>query len=332
MQRSFKNRYRKMIKVGIIGGAGYTAGELLRILINHPEAEIISVMSGSHTGEPVYKAHPDLEGDTDLIFSASISDDADVVFLCSGHGKSKGILEQGIIPDGAKIIDLSADFRIEDGTHEFVYGLPELNRERIKSADNIANPGCFATCIQLSLLPLADAGLLNADVHVTAITGSTGAGQNPSATTHFSWRSNNASVYKAFTHQHLAEIRQSLKQLQNGFDKPVHFIPMRGAFTRGILAACYLTSEASAEEAKQIFEKYYQDHPFVFVSDTEPDTKKVVNTNKALVHVSIEGDQLLVQGVIDNLTKGASGQAVQNMNLMFGLDEQTGLNLKSAGF
>lgn len=321
-----------MIKVGIIGGAGYTAGELLRILINHPEAEIVSVMSGSHTGEPVYKAHPDLEGDTDLVFSESISDDVDVVFLCSGHGKSKGILAQGIIPDGAKIIDLSADFRIENATHDFVYGLPELNRDRIKTANNIANPGCFATCIQLSLLPLADAGLLNEDVHVTAITGSTGAGQNPSNTTHFSWRSNNASVYKAFTHQHLGEIRQSLAQLQSGFEKGIHFIPMRGAFTRGILAACYLRSDISENEAKAIFEAYYTAHPFVVVSDSEPDVKKVANTNKAMVYVQKEGDQLLVQGVIDNLTKGASGQAVQNMNLMFGLDEKTGLNLKSAGF
>ncbi len=321
-----------MIKAGIVGGAGYTAGELLRILISHPEAEIISVMSGSHTGDPVFKAHPDLEGDTDLIFSDSISDESDVVFLCSGHGKSKGIIDQGIIPEGAKIIDLSADFRIEDGTHDFVYGLPELNRNRIKTAKNIANPGCFATCIQLSLLPLADAGLLNEDVHVSAITGSTGAGQSPSDTTHFSWRSNNASVYKAFTHQHLGEIRQSLTQLQSGFDKGIHFIPMRGAFTRGILAACYLRSDISENEAKAIFEAYYTDHPFVVVSDSEPDVKKVVNTNKAMVYIQKEGDQLLIQGVIDNLTKGASGQAVQNMNLIFGLDEKTGLNLKSAGF
>lgn len=321
-----------MIKVGIIGGAGYTAGELLRILINHPEVEIDSIMSGSHTGEPVYRAHPDLEGDTDLRFSDSISSEAEVVFLCSGHGKSRGIMQEGIIPEGAKVIDMSADYRIDNDTHDFVYGLPELNRKRIKTADHIANPGCFATCIQLSLLPLAKAGLLNETIHVTAITGSTGAGQNPSDTTHFSWRSNNASVYKAFTHQHLAEIRQSLKQLQQSFEKPLHFIPMRGAFTRGILAACYLTSDVTAEEARSIFEEYYKDHPFVVVSDSEPDVKKVVNTNKALVYVSKEGDQLLVQGVIDNLTKGASGQAVQNMNLMFGLDETTGLNLKSAGF
>jgi N-acetyl-gamma-glutamyl-phosphate reductase len=320
-----------MINIGIIGGAGYTAGELLRILIHHPEANIVSVMSTSHSGEKIYQAHPDLEGETELVFSTEMDSDADVVFLCSGHGKSKAIVGGDIIPDGAKIIDLSADFRLKED-HDFIYGLPELNRKDIKEADRLANPGCFATCIQLSLLPLADSGLLSDDIHVTAITGSTGAGQNPSATTHFSWRSNNASVYKVFTHQHLGEIRQSLTQLQSDFTKELHFVPMRGAFTRGILAVSYLKCDNSEQELKEIFEAYYASHPFVHMSETEPDVKRVVNSNKALLHVKKEGDKALVVGVIDNLTKGASGQAVQNMNLMFGLDETTGLDLKTSGF
>ena len=321
-----------MIKVGIIGGAGYTAGELLRILLNHPEAEVISILSGSHAGEAVSVAHPDLEGETELVFSENLNKKLDVVFLCSGHGKSNAIVESDLIPQGAKIIDLSSDYRLKNASHNFVYGLPELNREEIKSANHIANPGCFATCIQLSLLPLASTGLLNEDIHVTAITGSTGAGQNPSDTTHFSWRSNNASVYKAFTHQHLDEINQSLYQLQNDFSKEVYFIPMRGAFTRGILAVSYLRSTLSEEEAKEIYKSYYQSHQFVQISDIDPDVKRVVNTNKAILHIKKEGNQLLITGVIDNLVKGASGQAVQNMNLMFGLAETTGLNLKSSAF
>ncbi len=321
-----------MIKVGIIGGAGYTAGELLRILLNHPEAEIVSIMSGSHNGEPISKAHPDLEGESDLVFGDKLNKNVDVVFLCTGHGKSKQVLDEVEAPSTAKIIDLSADFRIANGSHNFVYGLPELNRDEVKSAKNIANPGCFATCIQLCLLPMASAKLLNQDVHISAITGSTGAGQNPTSTTHFSWRSNNASVYKAFSHQHLGEIKQSLVQLQSNFDKAVNFIPMRGAFTRGILAACYLKSVAKELEVLDLYKSYYQDHPFVYISDTEPDVKRVVNTNKALLHVKKEGDQILIVGVIDNLVKGASGQAVQNMNLMFGLEETTGLQLKASAF
>ncbi len=321
-----------MIKVGIIGGAGYTAGELLRILIHHPRTQVVSVMSSSHAGEAVSVAHPDLEGETDLVFSENLAKDLDVVFLCSGHGKSKAIVESNLIPTGAKIIDLSSDYRLKDASHDFVYGLPELNKDAIKSGQNIANPGCFATCIQLSLLPLASAGLLTNEIHITAITGSTGAGQNPSSTTHFSWRSNNASVYKAFTHQHLGEIKQSLQQLQNGFDKDVHFIPMRGAFTRGILAACYLKIEEDEKEIKNLYQDYYSIHPFVQLSKTEPDVKRVVNTNKAILHLKKEGDQLLIIGVIDNLVKGASGQAIQNMNLMFGVEETTGLNLKSSAF
>lgn len=321
-----------MIKVGIVGGAGYTAGELLRLLVFHPDAEIVSVMSASQTGKKVTEIHTDLEGDLEVTFSDSIDENCEVVFLCSGHGKSKGVMESGVVPASAKVIDLSADYRIKDASHEFIYGLPELNREAIKTAKYIANPGCFATSIQISLLPLAANGVLLDDVHVTAITGSTGAGQKPTATTHFSWRSNNASIYKAFTHQHLAEIKQSLAQLQDGFSEDVHFIPMRGAFTRGILAACYLTTDVTEEQAKTWFEEYYADHPFMVVSDTEPDVKRVVNTNKGMVHVQKQGDQLLVIGVIDNLLKGASGHAVQNMNLMFGLDETTGLKLKSSGF
>lgn len=321
-----------MIKAGIIGGAGYTAGELLRILLHHPKVEIWSVVSGSHSGEHLYKAHSDLTGETDFKFDSELKQDVDVVFLCSGHGKSKGVVESGIIPESAKIVDLSSDFRISDAAHDFVYGLPELNREEIKTAQHIANPGCFATCIQLTLLPLADAGLLDKDVHVTAITGSTGAGQKPISTTHFSWRSNNASIYKPLTHQHLAEITQSVKQLQNGFTKNIHFIPMRGAFTRGILAASYFQSEASLDEIISLYDKYYLDHPFVHLSEHPVDVKQVVGTNKALLHLQKENGQILVSGVIDNLTKGASGQAVQNMNLIFGLDETEGLTLKSTAF
>ena len=321
-----------MINVGIVGGAGYTAGELLRILIHHPEANIVSVMSSSQTGKKVSDLHTDLEGDIETTFSDSIDESCEVVFLCSGHGKSKAVVEGGIIPEGAKIIDLSADYRIKSDAHNFVYGLPELNREAIKSAQNIANPGCFATCIQLGILPLAFAGLLKDDVHVSAITGSTGAGQNPTGTTHFSWRSNNASVYKVFTHQHLAEIKQSLVQLQQDFSKVVNFVPMRGAFTRGILATSYTKTDAPEEELIELYKNYYADHPFVVISDSEPDIKRVVNTNKAILNVQKHGDLVVIISVIDNLTKGASGHAVQNMNLMFGLDEKTGLNLKPAAF
>ena len=332
MQHSFNNRYRKMIKVGIIGGAGYTAGELLRILIHHPEVEVISVQSKSHAGKSIHVAHPDLYGETELIFSANLDSNIDVAFICSGHGKSQQVLDEALIPEAAKIIDLSADFRLKGGDNDFVYGLPEINKKAIQEAGKVANPGCFATCIQLSLLPLANNGLLNTDVHVTAITGSTGAGQNPTSTTHFSWRSNNASVYKAFTHQHLAEIRQSLSQLQNDFNLPIYFIPIRGAFTRGILAACYLKVSNTLEEIEQLYREFYIDDPFVHISDSNPNVKQVVNTNKAALHIQKEGDQILITGVIDNLLKGASGQAVQNMNLMFGLEETTGLKFKSSAF
>lgn len=320
-----------MIKAGIIGGAGYTAGELIRILLPHPEVEIESVVSRSHGGEFLHKAHPDLQGETDLKFDTDLLQEVDVVFLCSGHGKSQAVVEGNTIPDSVKIIDLSSDYRIK-GEHDFIYGLPELNRDEIKSSQHIANPGCFATCIQLCLLPLASHNLLNGSVHVTAITGSTGAGQNPSDNTHFSWRSNNASIYKAFTHQHLAEIKQSLKQLQSGFEQPVNFIPLRGAFTRGILAACYLELDQTADEIRKLYDQYYATYPFVTISDSSPDIKRVVGSNKAQLHIQKENGQILITGVIDNLLKGASGQAVQNMNLTFGLDETTGLNLKSTAF
>ncbi len=320
-----------MIKAGIIGGAGYTAGELIRVLLYHPEVELLSVVSQSHNGEFLYAAHPDLEGETELKFDSDLPQDTDVVFLCSGHGKSKAVVEGNTLPESAKIIDLSSDFRIK-GEHDFVYGLPELNKDEIKSAHHVANPGCFATSIQLCLLPLASHSLLNHSIHVTAITGSTGAGQNPTNTTHFSWRSNNASIYKPMKHQHLREIKQSLEQLQKGFQQPVHFIPMRGAFTRGILAACYTELNESFDAIKKLYQEYYEDHPFVTISDSSPDVKRVVGTNKALLHIQKENGQILITGVIDNLLKGASGQAVQNMNLMFGLDESLGLNLKATAF
>ena len=321
-----------MIKAGIIGGAGYTAGELMRILISHPEIELTTATSISHQGERVTKAHPDLIGETDLKFTAELTGEPDVVFICSGHGKSKAVMDEKRIPENAKVIDLSADHRIKSDTHSFVYGLPELNRDQLGSAHYVANPGCFATCIQLSLLPLAQRNSLMDEVHVTAITGSTGAGQNPTDTTHFSWRSNNASVYKLFNHQHLKEIRQSLEQLQDSFNQEIRFVPMRGAFTRGILAVSYTKCTLGEQELQSLYTEYYKDHPFVHISEDDPDVKQVVNSNKAILQVKKEGDLAVIVGVIDNLTKGASGQAVQNMNLMFGLDETIGLHLKTSGF
>lgn len=319
------------IKVGIIGGAGYTGGELLRILINHPLAEVVFVNSQSQAGKPIYSTHTDLLGDTELLFTDKLPfEEVDVIFLCSGHGQSAKFLAENNVPSSVKIIDLSTDYR--DESNGFVYGLPELNRERIKSANKIANPGCFATSIQLALLPLATNNLLNSEVHVSAVTGSTGAGQSLSASTHFSWRSSNISIYKAFTHQHLAEINQSLKQLQTGFEKEINFIPYRGNFTRGIMANIYLDYEGTLENALEIFEKYYGEHPFCTISKRPIDLKQVVNTNKCILEIQKHGNKLLITSIIDNLVKGASGQAVQNMNLAFGLAENTGLNLKSVGF
>jgi len=321
------------IKIGIIGGAGYTAGELLRVLVWHPEVEIAFVNSGSNAGNPVADVHGDLTGDTDLRFTSELPlEKVDVLFLCSAHGDSKKFMDENIVPPHVKIIDLSTDFRQARPDHDFVYGLPELNREAIRRATHIANPGCFATAIQLALLPLAANGLLNDEIHVNAITGSTGAGVKPSPTSHFSWRNNNISIYKPFEHQHLAEIGQSLRQLQPGFDKTLNFIPVRGNFTRGIYATAYTKFTGTPDEALTLYKEFYKDAAFTFVTTKNPDLKQVVNTNKAIVYLEKHDDKLLVVSIIDNLLKGASGQAVQNMNLIFGLDERTGLNLKAGGF
>lgn len=321
------------IKVGVIGGAGYTAGELLRILINHPTVTIVFVNSSSNAGNPVTDVHSGLIGETDLVFTSELPfSSVDALFLCSAHGDSKKFMDENNVPSCLKIIDLSTDYREKRSDHDFVYGLPELNRDNIRKATHIANPGCFATAIQLALLPLASAGLLTHEVHVNAITGSTGAGVKPSATSHFSWRNNNISIYKAFGHQHLQEIGQSLRQLQPGFDKAVNFIPVRGNFARGIYATAYTQYSLSLDEAKKLYTDFYKDAAFTFVVDKNPDMKQVVNTNKGLVYLEKHDDKLLIVSMIDNLLKGASGQAVQNMNLLFGLDEKTGLGLKAIGF
>jgi len=322
-----------MIKVGIVGGAGYTAGELIRILLNHPQAEITFVQSSSNAGNLLSDVHTDLLGDTDIKFVAE-SDFTliDVVFFCMGHGKSKEFLQKHTLPGHVKIIDLSHDFRLEREGNDFVYGLPELNRKLIRSSNKIANPGCFATGIQLTILPLAAAKLIKDELHVNGITGSTGAGQSPGSTTHFSWRNNNISVYKAFEHQHLGEIAQSLKQLQPDFKSDINFIPVRGNHTRGIFVSVYTQYDGSIEEALNIYTTYYESHPFVFVSAVNPDLKQVVNTNKAILYLEKHGNKLMILSVTDNLIKGASGQAIQNMNLMFGLEETTGLHLKAVAF
>lgn len=322
-----------MIKVGIIGGAGYTAGELLRILLNHQQVEIAFVQSTSNAGNPVSDVHIDLLGETNLVFTDGMPfESADVIFLCMGHGKSKEFMEQYQLPASLKVVDLSHDFRLKRAGNNFVYGLPELNREEIKQATKIANPGCFATGIQLALLPLAANKLLSDEVHVQAITGSTGAGQKPTATSHFSWRSGNVSAYKIFQHQHEGEILQSLTQLQSGFDRDFNFVPIRGNHTRGIFVSCYTAFDGTLKEAKEFFESYYKQHPFVFVTDKNPGVKQVVNTNKCVVYLEKHGNKLVVISLTDNLIKGASGQAVQNMNLMFGLEETAGLSLKPVGF
>jgi len=320
-----------MIKTGIIGGAGYTAGELLRILLNHPNVEISFVNSSSNAENYLYDVHNGLIGETDLRFTEELRlNEVDVLFLCSAHGDSKKFLEANTIPSSVKIIDLSTDYRNE--SNGFVYGLPELNKERIKNADKIANPGCFATAIELALLPLASAGLLQNEVHINAITGSTGAGVKPTATSHFSWRNNNISVYEVFKHRHLAEIKQSLRQLQNGFDKSLNFIPVRGNFTRGIFVSAYTECDLSLEEIKLLYANYYKGSAFTFITDKSPDLKQVVNTNKCVLFLDKYENKIFIISIIDNLLKGASGQAVENMNLMFGLDAKTGLRLKSSGF
>ncbi|HEX8658126.1 MAG TPA: N-acetyl-gamma-glutamyl-phosphate reductase [Hymenobacter sp.] len=324
------------IKVGIVGGAGYTAGELIRLLLRHEQATLGAVVSSSQAGKPVHRVHDDLVGETSLVFAAELAGDEDVVFLCLGHGHSRAFLQGHNLPATTRVIDLSNDFRLQADRdfagREFVYGLPELNKRRIQQARNIANPGCFATAIQLALLPLAAAGKLADDVHVSALTGSTGAGQGLSETVHFSWRTNNVSVYKPFTHQHLGEIGESLAQLQPPLAPAIHFLPYRGNFARGIFASVYTPSDLSQDEARQLFQRFYADVPFTTVADREIHLKQVVNTNKCLLHVQKIGRQLLITSVIDNLVKGASGQAVQNMNLLFGLPETTGLHLKSGLF
>ena len=319
------------MKAGIIGGAGYTGGELIRLLLNHPSVEIGFIHSKSYSGKKVYEVHRDLYQETDLNFMEQIDFNVGVIFLCVAHGEAADFLQKHQLNGAIKVIDLSQDFRIK-GDHQFVYGLPELQRDKIASANHVANPGCFATCVQLALLPLAKTNNLADEVHVSAITGSTGAGFSPSPTTHFSWRNNNISVYKAFDHQHLKEITQSIRQLAPGYDRNINFIPFRGNFSRGILASVYINWEGSEQEALEMYQKYYQDHPFVHVSPINPDLKQVVNTNKCILHLEKHADKLLIISAIDNLLKGASGQAVQNMNLMFGLDEISGLQLKSVAF
>jgi len=324
------------LKTGIIGSAGYTGGELIRLLVNHPFAEIVFAHSKSNAGALISKVHTDLLGETELKFTDKIQNDADVIFLCTGHHDSRKFLEANSVFPKTKIIDLSQDFRLKEKSklngRKFVYGLPELNRTAIKKSDSIANPGCFATCIELALLPLAKQELLRGEIHISATTGSTGAGQSLSETAHFSWRQNNLSVYKAFEHQHLAEIGESIKQLQKNFKAEINFIPHRGSFTRGIFVSIYVSSSLKIDEAKKLYHKYYSEHPFAHLSDEAVDLKQVVNTNKCLLHLARHGNKLLITSVLDNLLKGASGQAVQNMNLMFGLDETTGLKLKAVGF
>ena len=313
-----------MAKIGIVGAAGYTGGELLRILVNHPDVHLTCILSNSQAGKLISDVHTDLLGSTHLRFSKDLTP-VDVLFLCSGHGESKKFLAANDIPWHTKIIDLSTDFR--DESEGFVYGLAEFQKEKIKSATKIANPGCFATSIELALLPLAAAGLITEDVHVSAITGSTGAGQSLSPTSHFSWRNNNVSVYKTFTHQHLAEIKQTL-----GTKKAIHFIPYRGNFSRGIMANVYTTYSGTQEQAEKLYEDFYANSPFVFLSPQAVDVKQVVNTNKCFLHLQVHEGQILISSVIDNLIKGASGQAVQNMNLMLGWEEDLGLKLKAVGF
>lgn len=324
---------KERIRAGIVGGAGYTGGEAIRLLLNHPNVELVFVHSRSNAGNTLYTVHADLQGDTTLTFTDTLRADVDVVFLCLGHGESKKFLQENTIPAAVKIIDLSQDFRLGDSLPErsFVYGLPELNKDAIRKAANIANPGCFATTIELGLLPLAAAGLLG-EVFATGITGSTGAGQKLQDTTHFTWRANNISAYKTLTHQHLKEINQSLKQLQPAYNSAINFVPWRGDFARGIFVSSTVTSDKSLEELTQLYTAFYEGHPFTHVAPGTIDMKLVVNSNKCLIGLEKEGDKLVVHSCIDNLLKGASGQAVQNMNLMFGLDETAGLRLKSIVF
>jgi len=325
-----------MIQVGIIGSAGYTAGELIRVLLNHKKVTLNFIYSTSNAGNYIYDVHQDLLGSTDLKFTDTINTEIDVLFLCLGHGNSKSFLEQNMFSSHTKIIDLSQDFRLTNDAvfqnKSFVYGLPELQKEAIKKASNIANPGCFATAIQLALLPLANSNMLKSAVHINATTGSTGVGITPGATTHFSWRNNNFSVYKAFTHQHLGEINENLKKCQSDFKEDLFFIPNRGNFARGIFVSAYLDFDKSLEKTYEIYEDFYQSAPFTQVSKKDVHLKQVINTNNCFIHLEKHKNTLLITTVIDNLLKGASGQAVQNMNLMFGFDETEGLKLKATAF
>lgn len=322
-----------MIKIGILGAAGYTGGELIRLLLNHPEAQIVFANSESNAGNLVADVHEGLYGDTDLRFTSEMPfDQVDVVFFCFGHGKSEQFLREHTIPANVKIIDLAQDFRLAAPDNDYVYGLPEINRERIAAAQHVANPGCFATCIQLGLLPAAKLGIVKGDIAVNAITGSTGAGQKPGATTHFSWRNNNMSIYKAFCHQHVPEICQSLKQVQGELDAEIDFIPYRGDFARGIFATEVVKTDMPIEQIVEAYKDFYKDAAFTHYVDNVIDMKQVVNTNKALIHCDKFGNKLLITSTIDNLLKGAVGQAVQNMNIMFGVDETMGLRLKAGAF
>ena len=322
-----------MIKIGILGAAGYTGGELIRLLLNHPEAQIVFANSESNAGNLVADVHEGLYGDTDLRFTSEMPfEKVDVVFFCFGHGKSEQFLREHTIPANVKIIDLAQDFRLAAPDNDYVYGLPEINRERIAAAQHVANPGCFATCIQLGLLPAAKLGIVKGDIAVNAITGSTGAGQKPGATTHFSWRNNNMSIYKAFCHQHVPEICQSLKQVQGTLDAEIDFIPYRGDFARGIFATEVVKTDMPIEQIVEAYKDFYKDAPFTHYVDNAIDMKQVVNTNKALIHCDKFGNKLLITSTIDNLLKGAVGQAVQNMNIMFGVDETMGLRLKGSAF
>jgi N-acetyl-gamma-glutamyl-phosphate reductase len=332
---------KKTIKAGIIGGGGYTGGETLRLLLNHEQVEIAFVQSTSQQGKKVSTVHTDLLGETELRFTPEQNSEADVLFLCVGHGEAMKYLEANSIPQYTRIIDLSQDHRLlgtfapadaPEKNLSWIYGLPELNREEISSASRIANPGCFATSIQLGLLPFANAGTIGTEIHISATTGSTGAGQTPSASTHFSWRQNNLGAYKVFTHQHLGEIHQSLHLLQPDFTGTISFVPYRGSFTRGILSGMYFQTHLSLSQCCELVTDYYNTHPFVHLSEQPVDLKQVVNTNKCLLHLEKQGDKIFITSVIDNLLKGAAGQAVQNMNLMFGMEESAGLKLKASAF
>ena len=325
-----------MLEIGIIGGAGYTAGELIRLLLNHPEANINFVYSTSNAGNKLHKVHKDLIGSTEISFTSQINTKVDTLFLCLGHGNSTTFLEKNNFSKNTKIIDLSNDFRLFTDKNfegkDFVYGLPELDKTAIKTAKYIANPGCFATALQLAILPLAAKGLLNNDIHINAVTGATGAGTSLSATTHFTYRDNNYSHYKAFNHQHLGEINQTVNQLQANFNAEINFVPNRGNFSRGIFATTYTKYDGSLDDAIKIYKEYYKNAAFTFVSDEEIHLKQVVNTNKCLIHLAKHGTKLLITSAIDNLLKGASGQAVQNLNLMYDFEETLGLNLKASYF